>query len=66
MVWESDGPSKSHLTLTKLSSNHTRPLDYSVDSGFLKRRKATIEYDDLEKLDEGQMLNDSIMIFYML
>ena len=66
MVWESDGPSESVLTRDVLPFNMTRPLDYSVDSGFLKRRKATLEYDDLEKLDEGQMLNDSIMIFYML
>ncbi|KAF3035996.1 hypothetical protein E8E11_001142 [Didymella keratinophila] len=49
-----------------LGKRWAKPLDYSVNSGFLKRRKATIEYDDLEKLDEGQMLNDSIMTFYML
>ncbi|KAJ4373615.1 hypothetical protein N0V86_007758 [Didymella sp. IMI 355093] len=64
-VHEEEEPER-YSVVHGLGKPWAKPLDYSVDGGFLKRRKATIEWNDLEKLDEGQMLNDSIMTFYML
>ncbi|KAF9691398.1 hypothetical protein EKO04_010835 [Ascochyta lentis] len=42
------------------------PLEYKFDEGFLKRRRCTVTFDDLPKLDEEEMLNDNLMNFYML
>ncbi|KAF3000073.1 hypothetical protein E8E13_001774 [Curvularia kusanoi] len=41
-------------------------LNYGIDEGFLKRRKCTVNYDDLPKLDEEEFLNDSLVNFYLL
>jgi sentrin-specific protease 7 len=41
-------------------------LNYGVQDGFLARRKCTINFDDLPKLDEEEFLNDSLVNFYLL
>ncbi|KAF2801762.1 cysteine proteinase [Mytilinidion resinicola] len=39
-----------------------KPVEYPL----VGRRRATVPYDDLEKLDDGEFLNDALIEFYML
>ncbi|KAF2629290.1 hypothetical protein BU25DRAFT_465433 [Macroventuria anomochaeta] len=41
-------------------------LDFNIEESFLKRRRCTVNFDDLPRLDEDEMLNDSLVNFYML
>ncbi|KAJ4986509.1 sentrin-specific protease [Stagonosporopsis vannaccii] len=41
-------------------------LDFHIQDDFLKRRRCTVNFDDLPKLDEEEFLNDSLVNFYLL
>ncbi|KAH6638734.1 hypothetical protein C7974DRAFT_409748 [Boeremia exigua] len=41
-------------------------LDFNIQESFLKRRRCTVNFDDLPKLDEEEYLNDSLVNFYLL
>ncbi|KAG8529774.1 uncharacterized protein KY384_005255 [Bacidia gigantensis] len=44
-----------------LGSKWKRPLSYPK----IGKKKATVEFQDLERLDEGELLNDSLVTFYL-
>lgn len=44
-----------------LGTRWSRPLTFPRDG----KKKATIEFDDLERLDDGQFLNDNLIGFYL-
>ncbi|KAI4156385.1 MAG: hypothetical protein LQ340_000321 [Diploschistes diacapsis] len=53
-----------HLRFSKahgLGRRWRRPLTFPKEG----KKKATVEFDDLPKLDEGQCLNDSVIEFYL-